>query len=250
MGDDTGGRTMTLIDGNATLAGLVTARPALAVALDRAGLDYCCGGRRTLSDAVAAAGLDLDTVVASLTDLAEVDPVAGADAWTAMPPRSLVDHLEATHHAYLRGALPRATALADKVASVHDERHPELSLVARLVAELRSELEPHLLKEERILFPMIRELDTATEAPQFHCGSLANPIRVMGIEHDHAGDLLAQLRATTTGYTVPDDGCASYHALYATLAELEADTHLHVHKENNLLFPAVMAAEAVLDGPL
>lgn len=244
---------MTTIDAHATLAALVTDRPALATALDRVGLDYCCGGRRTLAEAAHAAGLDLDTVVESLislTSMTEADPVVGAEDWTAMSPSELVDHLEATHHAYLRVALPRATTLADKVASVHAERHPELTVVARLVTELRAELEPHLLKEERILFPMIRELDAATQAPQFHCGSLANPIRVMGIEHDHAGELLAQLRAATASFTVPDDGCASYHALYATLAELEADTHLHVHKENNLLFPAVLAAEATLGGSL
>lgn len=239
---------MTSIDTTNTLAALVTARPALVATLDRLGLDYCCGGRRTLADAVTAAGLDLDTVVENLTRLTEAGHVAGGQDWTEMSPRVLVDHLEATHHAYLRAALPRATSLADKVTSVHAERHPELNLVARLVAELRAELEPHLLKEERILFPMIRELGTATQTPQFHCGSLANPIRVMEFEHDHAGELLAHLRAATTGYLVPDDGCASYHALYATLAELEADTHLHVHKENNVLFPAVLMAEATLDG--
>ncbi|MCU0269126.1 MAG: iron-sulfur cluster repair di-iron protein [Acidimicrobiales bacterium] len=242
---------MTAIDTHATLAALVTARPALAAALDRVGLDYCCGGNRTLTEAVHAAGLDLDTVVEDLTELTSqsgADPVVGAEDWTVMSLRELVDHLEATHHAYLREALPRATALADKVASVHGERHPELHRVDRLITELRAELEPHLAKEERILFPMIRELDTATQAPQFHCGSSANPIRLMGIEHDHAGELLSHLRAATAGYTVPADGCNSYRALYVTLGELEADTHLHVHKENNLLFPGVLAAEAALGG--
>jgi regulator of cell morphogenesis and NO signaling len=241
---------MNSIDPNATLAALVTAHPALATVFGSLGLDYCCGGRRTLADAVASGGLDLDTVLAGLASEAETEPVVDAEDWTAMPPSALVDHLEATHHAYLREALPRATALADKVASVHAERHPELNLVARLVADVRAELEPHLLKEERILFPMIRELGASTPTPQFHCGSLANPIRVMEFEHDRAGELLAQLRAATSGYAVPDDGCASYHALYIALAELEADTHLHVHKENNLLFPAVLAAEASLDGSL
>jgi regulator of cell morphogenesis and NO signaling len=165
-----------------------------------------------------------------------------------MSPTELVDHLEATHHAYLRDALPRAAALADKVASVHAERHPELAVISGLVAELRAELEPHLTKEERILFPMLRELGAATQTPQIHCGSLANPIRVMAFEHDTAGDVLARLRAATSGYSVPDDGCASYQALYVTLAELEADTHLHVHKENNVLFPAVLDAEASIGG--
>lgn len=168
--------------------------------------------------------------------------------WAAMTPAALVDHLESTHHAYLRDALRRLGALVDKVAAVHGERHPELGGVRSVFAELRADLEPHLVKEEQILFPMIRELAAATAAPTFHCGSLANPIRVMLGEHDTAGDLLARLRTLTGGYAVPDDGCASYRALYGGLAELEADTHLHVHKENNVLFPAVLATERTLAG--
>jgi regulator of cell morphogenesis and NO signaling len=234
---------MTLIDTNATLAELVTANPALASHLDRLGLDYCCGGQRRLGDAAAAAGLDLGEIVDAMSG---VDAVPDPEGWNEMTPMALVDHLEATHHAYLHTALPRVSALADKVAGVHGDRHPELLDVQRLVAELRADLEPHLLKEEQVRFPMIRVLAGATTAPSFPCGSLANPIRVMETEHDSAGDLLARLRSTTDDYDVPADGCASYHALYAALAELEADTHLHVHKENNLLFPAVLAAEGAL----
>ncbi len=114
-------------------------------------------------------------------------------------------------------------------------------------ALLRADLEPHLAKEERMLFPMIRELVSSPVPPRFHCGSLRNPISVMLAEHDRAGDLLAGLRSLTSGFEVPDDGCASYRALYDGLAELEADTHLHVHKENNLLFPAVVAMEDTAD---
>ena len=99
------------------------------------------------------------------------------------------------------------------------------------------------MKEERVLFPMIRELAAATEMPDFHCGTLRNPISVMLGEHDRAGELLAQLRSLTSDYTPPADGCASYGALFDGLKRLEADTHLHVHKENNLLFPAVVAME-------
>ncbi len=236
---------MHTIDPNDTLADLVTANPELAVHLDRLGLDYCCGGRRRLADAVEAAGLDSDEVLRALAD---AEPTPHADDWPTMSPALLVDHIESTHHAYLREALPRLSALADKVAEVHGERHPELPEVARLVVELRADLEPHLLKEERVLFPMVRELDGATVAPEFHCGTLANPIRVMSMEHDAAGDLLARLRKVTGEYAVPADGCASYTALYAGLAELEADTHLHVHKENNVLFPTVLADEAALTG--
>jgi regulator of cell morphogenesis and NO signaling len=230
---------MTMITPDSTLAELVIARPALAARFDELGLDYCCGGARTLADAADAAGLDL---AETLADLDRVP--TGADA--APPwrdPGELVDWIEATHHAYLRDALPRLTALAEKVAGVHGINHPELSEVAALVREIRADLEPHLLKEEQVLFPMVRELVAASTSPTFHCGTLANPIRVMLAEHDTVGDLLARLRRATADHTVPEDGCGSYRALYAGLADLEADTHRHVHVENNVLFPAVLSIE-------
>jgi regulator of cell morphogenesis and NO signaling len=228
------------IDPSITLADLVTQRPALARELERRSLDYCCGGQRTLAEACARQGLDADETVTAL------NAVQGGDIapWATFGPVELIDHLEATHHAYLHDEFPRLTALADKVAQVHGGRHPELLEVQRLYGELRDDLEPHLMKEERMLFPMIRELAIADTAPAFHCGTLRNPISVMLREHEQAGELLAELRAATDGYVVPDDACASYTALYAGLEELEADTHLHVHKENNLLFPAVIALEA------
>lgn len=233
----------TVIDPSTTLAELVTQRPALARELERRSLDYCCGGQRSLADACARRGLDVEETAAALEAVGSPDPAP----WATFGPAELVDHLEATHHAYLHEELPRLTALSEKVAQVHGSRHPELHEVLRLTRELRDDLEPHLAKEERVLFPMIRELATADgTSPDFHCGSVANPISVMMVEHDRAGDLLAALRAVTDDYTIPDDACASYTALYLGLEELEADTHLHVHKENNLLFPAVIALEAEL----
>ncbi len=235
---------MLTLKPDTTLAELVTAHPELASRFDALGLDYCCGGQQLLTDAVGAAGLDLDVITAEL----QATPLqAGADAgpgWDGID--GLVDHLEATHHAYLHDALPRLTALADKVAGVHGANHPELARVAELVHEMQEELEPHLRKEEQVLFPMIRELAAASAASEFPCGSLVDPIRVMLGEHDSVGELLASLRAATDQYRVPDDGCGSYHALYSGLAELEADTHLHVHKENNELFPLVLETERTM----
>jgi len=228
------------IDPSITLADLVTQHPALARELERRSLDYCCGGHRTLAEACTAQGLDVAETSAALAAM----PTGATEPWARLGPVELVDHLEATHHAYLHDELPRLAALSDKVAAVHGGRQPELPEVRRLYAELRGDLVPHLAKEEQVLFPMIRELAGSDTAPTFHCGSLGNPISVMRREHDRAGELLAQLRAVTLGYTLPEDACASYAALYRDLEELEADTHLHVHKENNLLFPAVVALEA------
>jgi len=230
---------MTDLAPHTTLGDIVTSQPEAARVLERFGLDYCCGGTATLDAACADRGVDQAGVQAALGELGEPAP---AD-WARMSPATLVDHLEATHHTYLHVELERLHRLADKVEAVHGDRHPELADIRSTFARLRADLEPHLMKEERVLFPMIRELAAATEMPDFHCGTLRNPISVMLGEHDRAGELLAQLRSLTSDYTPPADGCASYGALFDGLKRLEADTHLHVHKENNLLFPAVMAME-------
>jgi regulator of cell morphogenesis and NO signaling len=227
-----------------TLAEVVTTSPASARVLESYGLDYCCGGHRRLDEACASAGIDPGGVLGAL---ASVDAGPEPD-WASMDPAELVDHLVAVHHAYLHTELGRLDALVEKVVGVHGDRHPELHDVRGVYQELRADLEPHLAKEERVLFPMIRELVNATVRPDFQCGSLQNPISVLMTEHDRVGELLSTLRALTNGYETPDDGCASYRALSDGLAELEADTHLHVHKENNVLFPAVVALEREWSG--
>jgi len=228
------------IELDTTLGDLVTGHPGLARVLQRGGLDYCCGGQRRLGDACAEAGLDAATFLAALRDVA----VTGEpEPWTELAPDRLADHIESEHHEYLWRELPRITALVDKVRGVHGGRHPELADVAELVGALRADLEPHLMKEERVLFPMIRELAHAERRPEFRCGRIANPIGVMASEHDRAGDLLARVRVVTDDYRVPADGCGSYRACYEGLAQLDADTRLHIHKENNVLFPAVLRIE-------
>jgi regulator of cell morphogenesis and NO signaling len=219
---------------DATLGDLVATTPAAARVLEGYGLDYCCRGGRTLADACATAGIDPSVVAAEIDDLG----VDGDTGWTTLDAPALADHVVDTHHRYLHQELPLLDALAAKVRSVHGERHPELADVARLVAAVRADLEPHLLKEERVLFPAIHALAGGTT--EFPFGSLAKPIAMMGVEHDRAGDLLAELRAATRGYAVPADGCASYRSLYQRLEALELDTHLHIHKENHVLFPAAL----------
>lgn len=227
-----------------TLADIVTETPAAARVLDGFGLDYCCRGDRTLEAACAEAGIATEVVEGKLADL---EP--GVDiGWTTLTPPALADHIVETHHRYLHEELPLLDALAAKVLAAHGERHPELDRVRRLVAALRADLEPHLLNEERVLFPAIHAL--AGGRTEFPFGSVANPIRVMMLEHDQAGELLADLRVSTGGYTVPADGCTSYRSLYDRLAALEEDTHVHIHKENHVLFPDALALAEPDDQPL
>lgn len=237
---------MTTFTGQTTLADIVTAQPGLARELEARGLDYCCGGAATLAESCKANDLDAVSVLAELSAMTIDD---GAPDWATMDTAELVDHIETTHHQYLWAELPRLSALADKVLSVHGERHPELADIAACYATVRADLEPHLTREEQVLFPAIRVLaaaDVAGAAPRFPFGSTANPISVMLAEHDTVGALLVSLRELTNGYQPPADGCASYQAFFSGLTELEADTHLHIHKENNVLFPAVAALEQQL----
>jgi regulator of cell morphogenesis and NO signaling len=226
-----------------TIGEMVTRHPALSHAFKRAGIDYCCGGKRTLEEACRAKGIDPIGFLELLKDTgaprgheAEVDTAA-------MSPGDLADHIEHTHHAYLRSELPRLRGMVDKVVSVHGEREPRLHALRETFLALSAELSSHLLKEERVLFPMVRELEAGEEAPRFHCGRLANPIRQMESEHEHAGSALEKLHGLTDGYTPPDWACETYRGLLDGLAALEADLHQHIHKENNVLFPKVLAME-------
>lgn len=235
------------LDTSLRLADVVTTYPSLARELEARGLDYCCGGATTLERACNDLGLDADLVIAELqASITDTRP----EAWATMGAVQLVDHIVETHHRYLWDELPRVAALMDKVLSVHGERHPELEVIARCFGTIRGDLEPHMRREEQVLFPAIREMATASTMPEFPFGLIENPISVMLREHDVVGELLAELRQLTDGFTPPADGCASYCALFAAFGEIEADTHLHVHKENNLLFPTVVAIEHRLSNRL
>jgi regulator of cell morphogenesis and NO signaling len=223
------------------LGDIVTAYPVLATHLERLDLDYCCGGTTPLADACRANELDPRAVVIELA--AHLGSDDAPAAWSSMDAVELADHLVDTHHQYLWTELPRLQALVDKVVGVHGDRHPELWDIAACFEAIRADIEPHLMNEERVLFPAIGQLAAAGEPPTFGFGSIGNPISMMLREHDDLGEMLRQLRTLTADYTAPADGCASYTALFAGLEQLEADTHLHVHKENNLLFPRVLELE-------
>jgi regulator of cell morphogenesis and NO signaling len=156
----------------------------------------------------------------------------------------LAEHIEETHHAYLREELPRLDFMTEKVSRVHGDKEPRLLRVREAFVALKAELEPHMMKEERVLFPIIRELEASASRPEFHCGSVANPIRQMEHEHDQAGDALAIIREATDDFVPPEWACNTYRAMLDSLEKLEADMHQHVHKENNVLFPKAIEMEA------
>lgn len=227
------------------LVGEIAAHSLAAVRVfEDHGIDYCCGGQRPLEQACREKGLDPAVILAEL-DAARAEPSAGRD-WTGAKLRDLIEHILRTHHDYLKRELPRLSERMATVRRVYAERYPDLvNPLASLLAALRDELEMHLRKEEMILFPFVQRAEAAADAgqpptpPPF--GSFANPIAVMEDEHESAGRALAGMRELTNGYLAPADACNTFRALYAGLEELERDLHMHIHLENNVLFPRAMA---------
>lgn len=235
---------MQTLNANTTVGDFVRENPNRARVFESLQIDYCCGGKVPLEQACKKQGLEPSAVLSQLEQCDQSgrsDSLVDADSMTLT---ELADHIEATHHAYLKEELPRLDFMTDKVARVHGEHEPRLAQTRQAFLALKAELEPHMMKEERILFPIIRQLEQADGPLQFHCGSVANPIRQMEHEHDQAGGALGVLSESTDRYTPPEWACNTYRAMLDSLARLEADMHQHVHKENNVLFPKAIQLEA------
>ena len=164
------------------------------------------------------------------------------------PLRELIEHIVGTHHEYLRRELSPLGARLEKVYRVYNERYGDTLIgLPEVFAGLRSELETHIQKEEAILFPAIAGYEAAsiagTPLPKAPFGSVSNPIRMMEAEHDSAGKALAEIRTITADYAIPDYACVTYRSLIAGLQELEQDLHMHIHLENNILFPRAIRLE-------
>ncbi|GAB4329601.1 MAG: iron-sulfur cluster repair di-iron protein [Candidatus Zixiibacteriota bacterium] len=235
---------MSTLTPTQTVGEIVTQNPALSRVFEQLKIDYCCGGKLPLAEACDRQGLDLNHVVSLL----EAERGRIADQSKTVNPADmtlteLADHIEATHHAYLRAELPRLYELSKKVANVHGERDDRLRNVHATLCALAEELTSHMMKEERVLFPMIRQMEAGVNDAAAHCGSISAPIRQMEFEHDQAGSALSDLRSLTDQFTPPEWACNTYRALLDGLQTLEQDLHQHIHKENNVLFPRAQELE-------
>jgi regulator of cell morphogenesis and NO signaling len=235
---------------NMAVGDIVVKFPQTRTLLERLGIDYCCGGKVLLTQATEQAGVPVDKVLADLAEAvesAEKEAVSIKD-WSAASSSELVDHIEQTHHVFMKEQLPRLAGLLDKVIQTHGERHGEiLERLKHNYTALKTDIELHLAKEEQILFPLIRQLEAFSQGrgsvPQVHCGSIDNPIGQMEHEHDVAWQYLAEMRQITGDYRLPDDACPSFAALFEGLDALEKDLHEHIHLENNILFPSAQRLE-------
>lgn len=230
-----------------TVGEIAAETPNATREFEKLGIDYCCGGSRTLGDACTAAKIPVDEVLARLEKSASVASTGDSRDWQNQPLADLIAHITSTHHVFVREECPRSEALASKVVGVHGKNHPELLQVQQIFSVLSEELSVHLMKEEQVLFPYIVRLEESfvagEAAPPAMFGTVVNPVRMMMQEHDGAGEALRTLRSVTHDYAVPADACISYRTLYQALQGFEADLHQHIHLENNILFPRAVAME-------
>lgn len=228
--------------------GEIAARfPAAISVFERYGVDYCCGGRRTLREAAEgkqlAPAVLLEALEAHFQRLDPGEPIAPEQQSL----RALIDHLVNKHHVFTRDAIERIERTLRKVMAAHGAQHPELAPIERVATALCAELGPHLMREEQVLFPWIAAAESAREGarplPQARFGTVRNPVRMMDHEHDSAGEMLATLKELTQDYAVPAWACPTAAALYRTLGELDRDLRTHIHLERNVLFPRAIALE-------
>ncbi|MDV3309974.1 MAG: iron-sulfur cluster repair di-iron protein [Cyclobacteriaceae bacterium] len=221
-------------EGGKTVGEIAASDLRKAQVFKKYGIDFCCGGKKTLKEACESKGLNPAEIEKELNATTGPAPLPFKE-WS---PAFLADYIVNTHHAYVRKMLPEITQLMAKVLNAHGERHPELAQVSYLVQRLDDELLGHLAKEEKVVFPYIRELVQGDGPSRF--STIETPIAMMEDEHDEAGGIMEKIRDLTNDYTLPPDSCVSYGLLFQMLKDFEDDLHTHVHLENNILFPRAL----------
>jgi regulator of cell morphogenesis and NO signaling len=236
-----------MMDTQTTIRSIVADDFRAAAVFERHGIDFCCGGNRLVGDACRERGVDERTVAADLeAALGAEQDLPRFNAWSL---DFLTGYIVANHHGYIREVVGTMRAHTRKVAEVHGERHPEALEIADRFDAIVRELTEHMVKEEQMLFPYINGLVAARHGgprPTAPFGSIANPIRMMEIEHQAAGDGMAAIRRLSGDYTPPADACTTFKVTYQELLAFEADLHRHVHLENNILFPKALVLEREL----
>lgn len=226
-----------------TLGDLVAERPSRSRVFERHGIDYCCGGRRSLESAAGEASVDVESLIREL----DAHPAAPSDKdWRVETIRAVVEHILAEHHLWLSENMDRISDLARKVARVHGDREPRVREIECVYKELREDLEPHLGKEEAVLFPAAIQW-SETGRLSLGCAGMATldaPVAAMESDHVAVGRMLDHLVSLTDGFRPPEEACGTWRALYDALKELDSNTRAHVHLENEVLHPAIRALAA------
>ncbi len=213
-------------------------------------IDFCCKGNRSISEASAQKDIDAELIFKEIEAIKN-STVSESSDYKAWPIDLLADYVEKRHHRYVEEKTPTIKAFLDKLCKVHGEKHPELFEITKIFNESAGDLAAHMKKEELILFPFIRKMVkakiTSQELSQPHFGTVENPIDMMMEEHTVEGERFVKIAELTNNYTTPADGCTTYNVTLAMLRDFEEDLHLHIHLENNILFPKAIALEKELN---
>lgn len=237
------------LDGARTVRELAIEIPNATRTFEKLGIDYCCGGSRSLRDACQHAHVTLEDVLGELGQGSsfKATPETARQDFANGTLSELVEHIVGTHHVYVKQELPRLQQLLKKVVAVHGAGYPELAAIQQIFQGVSEELSSHMMKEEHILFPYIVAMENAVSngrpRPRPAFGTVSNPVHMMELEHDSAGAALKEIGALSSNYEPPESACFSYRTLYTALKEFETDLHQHIHLENNILFPRAIAME-------
>jgi regulator of cell morphogenesis and NO signaling len=221
-----------------TIGAIVAADFRAAAIFKNAGIDFCCGGKKTLESACKEKSVSKEVVEKQLSDLGK-EPVNQNQNFKEWEPGFLGDYIVNTHHKYVLKTLPDLVHYTQKIAAVHGSNHPELIEVAALFGKIKEELLQHLRNEEDVLFPSIKKVLSGgnDEARAI----IASEISRMSGEHEFAGGAMDRIRELTSDYSLPEDACNTYIVAFRLLGQFEDDLHIHVHLENNILYPKALA---------
>jgi regulator of cell morphogenesis and NO signaling len=220
------------------ISDIATGDPSTIKVFQHHQIDFCCGGKIPLAEACAKHGIDPATLLAELRH-AQAAPDDTRN-WETRSLRDLIAHIKARYHEPLRAELPRLAAMMAKVVQRHGDHRPETLRLHATFDHLRVELLDHMAKEDAVLFPIVVSAEQALAqggAARRPWQWIEQPIAVMEAEHESAGAALAKMREITGGYEPPEGACPTFRGLYHGLADLEREMHVHVHLENNVLFP-------------
>lgn len=216
-----------------------------APVFEKYGLDFCCGGNQSIESACNDAGVNIDSLLAALKQI-EGENKSNID-YNAWPIDLLADYIEKTHHRYVSQQIPLLKAYLEKISNVHGSRHPELLEIKALFDECAIELTSHMKKEEMVLFPFVRKMVSAKQSADANLsvpfGTVQNPISMMMHEHDAEGERFRKIAQLSNQYALPADGCNTYKVAMDSLKAFENDLHVHIHLENNILFPKAIVLE-------
>jgi len=222
-----------------TLASIVTQNHQVVPVLEKHHLDFCCKGKTTLKASCKEKGISVEELIAELENVTNKD-AKFQQPFNEMTAEQLIGYILIHHHFYVKQSMPSILSHVEKVAEKHGARFPNMVKVFQLFKAINEEMTLHMQKEEKVLFPRIKEIEVLLKENKkisVYGGYINNPISVMEHEHDHAGAVMAEISALTNNYTPPEDACTTFKVSLTQLKEFEEDLHKHVHLENYILFP-------------